>query len=468
MAADRLNFPRCAGTITLVALCLTSALGVAVGSYLALFARARDLGVRQLHREQADELAQTGLEEALWALNHDNWSASGPANAAAWTTSGANRTVTLDYGNLGHGASGRLVLTVEGFARTGPAWPVIAVEATLSPPAAAPLVRQLRAETAPAPLFGNAIASAEGSVEFVAGGTIDSWDSDPDDDPATAAVPYAFTAGAAANHSAIVAGRDNGANGVVLTQATVRGYVATFGQPVSFSISAVPPARVLGADSPGGTTVDTARLSRSAFVPVAPVFAVTLPPTSGPTYGGLLGSVLALVGALLGAPPEVEVYRINGDLTILGIPLISPNLTVDRPLKLIIDGNLTISGAGKITINPGASLQVFVAGDCTLGGEGIDNRNVAPTTCAIFATSPSTADSLQYTSAGDFRGVIYCENKPIDIRQNATFFGALLSRRQVTFTTSATAPVLHYDLTLRTTRFPHLTTPFILARFIAP
>lgn len=468
MAVER-PFPRRrAGTITLVALCLTSALGVAVGSYLALFARARDLGVRQLHREQADELAQTGLEEALWALNYDNWAESGPGNATAWTTSGANRTVTLDYPDLGHGTDGRIAPTVEDFASAGPTWPVIAVEATLSPLAAAPVVRRLRAQTAPAPLFGNAIASAEGSVTFAAGGTIDSWDSDPDDNPATAPVPYAFTAADPNNHGAIVAGRDDGTNGVVLTQATVRGYVATFGQPVSYSVSAVPPARVIGSDSPAGTTVDTARLSRSAFVPVAPVFAINLPPTTGPAYGGLVGDVLALADALLGAPPEAEVYRVNGDLTILGIPLISPSLTVDRPLKLIIDGSLTISGAGKITINPGASLQVFVGGDCTLGGEGIDNRNVAPATCIIFATNPSTTDTLQYTTARDFRGVIYCENKPIDIRENATFFGALLSRRQVTFSASATAPVFHYDLALRMTRLPHISTPYILARIAVP
>src|SRR5688572_31363233 len=47
--------------------------------------------------------------------------------------------------------------------------------------------------------------------------TVDSWNSDPDNNPATAAVPYSFTAGNAANHAAVVAGRDDGTHGVVIT-----------------------------------------------------------------------------------------------------------------------------------------------------------------------------------------------------------------------------------------------------------
>lgn len=446
--------------IALVALCLTSALGVAVAGYLALFSRALELGTRQFQNTRASELAQTGLEEALWALNQGNWSASGPAGNVAWATSGTSRTATIDYGELGHGARGQVQLTVADWAATGPTWPTITVEATLTLQARA-VTRRLVATTAPAPLFGNAIASAEGSVSFVAGGTVDSWDSDPDRNPATAAVPYAY-AGTAANHAAIVSGRDNGTHGVVLTQATVRGYVTTFGQPVSYSVSAAPPARVIGPATAPGVNVDPTRLGRSAFVPVAPVFTIVPPPESGPAWGGLLGSVLSLVTTLLGAPPNVEVYKVNGNLNIMGIPLLSPNLTVDRDLKLIVTGDVAISGAGRITINPGASLQIFVAGDCTIGGDGIDNRNDDPSTCAIFATNSSTTDSLQFITSADFRGVVYCENKPIEVRQNATFSGALLSRQRVSFTAGATAPQFHYDLALRRHRFTHVSTPYVL------
>lgn len=465
MAVDpscRTRRPRAA--IALVALCLTSALGLAVAGYLALFSHALELGTRQFQNHRAAELTQSGLEEALWALNQEDWSSSGPAGNVAWGTTGTARTATIDYGDLGHGARGEVRLTIDNWDSTGPTWPTITVEATLQLGTHV-ATRRITATTAPAPLFGNALASAEGSVSFVAGGTVDSWDSDPDLDPSTPAADYAYT-GTPANHAAVVSGRDNGSHGVVLTQATVRGYVSTFGQPVSYSVSAAPPARVIGPATPAGVNVDPARIGRSAFVPVAPVFRIEPPPESGPAYGGLLGGVLALADALLGAPPEVEVYKINGDLFISGIPLLSPSLTVDRNLKLIVTGDVTITGAGRITINPGASLQLFVGGDCTIGGGGIDNRNPDPATCAIFSTNGSTSDSLQFTTGTDFRGVVYCENKPIEVRQNASFYGALLSRREISFTSGATAPQFHYDLALRRHRFTHVATPYVLKTII--
>lgn len=450
--------------ISLVALCLTTALGVGVGSYLALILQARNLANSRFHQERAREFAQVGLEEALWALNQNNWTSAGPASGTAWAVAGTSRTVTLNYGNIGHGASAQTVLTVANYASAGPTWPTLTAEAILTLTDGRVVRKTLSATTAPAPLFGNAIASAQAGVSFMGGGLVDSWNSDPDNNPATAAVPYSFTAGNPANYAAVVAGRDDGVQGVALTQATVRGYVATFGRPVAYSVSGSPPGRVQGPATPSGVEVDPGRVGRSAFVPVAPVFAVTLPPTSGPGYGGLISNILALVAALLGAPPNVEVYQTSGDLTILGVPLLSPSLTISRPLKLIVNGNLTLSGAGKITITTTGSLQLFVTGDCTIGGAGIDNQNTDPRKLAIFCTSPSTTNSLQYTTGSDFNGVIYCENKPIDIRQNATFHGALLSSRQVSFSTGATNPVFHYDTALRTARFDHITTPYVIAR----
>lgn len=466
MAAEPCSPKR--GATTLAALSLTTALGVAVGSYLALFTQSQRLDLRQFQGERAAQLAETGLEEALWALNQNNWNNAGPASNTPWTLSGTTRSVTLDYGALGQGATGQVAVTVSNCTSTGPVWPTVTVTATVTHGGGQIVSKALEATTAPAPLFGNAIASAEAGVSFEAGGIVDSWNSDPDDNPATSAVDYSFTAGNPANHAAVVAGRDDGTHGVVLTQATVRGYVATFGQPVGFSVSGAPPGRVLGPATTASVNMDPTRIGRSAFVPVAPVFSVTPPPTSGPAYGGLLGTVLALVNALLGAPPEVEVYRVNGDLTILGIPLLSPSLTVNRRLKLIVDGNLTISGAGKITVTTAGSLELFVAGDCTIGGAGIDNQNVEPAKFALYATSASTSDTLVYNTTAPFRGVIYAENKPIDIRQNATLHGALLSRRQIRFTAGATAPVFHYDTALRTTRFPGIRTPYVISKLSQP
>src|SRR5690606_31489841 len=133
--------------------CLTTALGVGVGSYLALILHSRNLADRRLHLERAREFAQVGLEEALWALNQNNWTSAGPTSSTAWTVAGANRTVTLNYGSIGHGVSAQTVLTVTNFASTGPTWPSVTSEAILTLNDGRVVRKSLSATTGPAPLF---------------------------------------------------------------------------------------------------------------------------------------------------------------------------------------------------------------------------------------------------------------------------------------------------------------------------
>src|SRR5439155_18724788 len=111
---------RSSGSVTLVSLCLMTALSIALGSYLTLCLRSAQASTRLLNQDKAQQLAQTGLEEALWALNNDTWTSSGPNGNAAWTTNGANRTATLTYTLADSNASGQLALTVANYASAGP------------------------------------------------------------------------------------------------------------------------------------------------------------------------------------------------------------------------------------------------------------------------------------------------------------------------------------------------------------
>lgn len=447
-------------SVTLVSLCMTTSLGIALGTYLSLCTRSGQFSTRMLHQEKAQELAQVGMEEALWALNQNNWSESGPGNNMTWTTSGADRNVVLSYSLPGGTLSGEVTVRVTNYANSSPPWPAITSTAIVTLPGGQTFTKSLQASSVPAPLFGNAIASAEAYVSFAAGGIVDSWNSDPDNNPATALVPYSFTAGNAANYAAVVAGRSDGTYGVVLTQATVRGYVATFGERVSYSTSGSPPGSVVGPATPSGVRIDAARLGKSAFVPVAPVFNIFLPATNGPNFGGVVNNTLQLASALLSLP-TADVYETSGDLIVDGSPLVSPSVTIDRPIKLIVNGALTISQTGSFTVTPTGSLQIFVTGDAAIGGDGLQNQTGDAKKLALFATGNST-NSLRFTSTQDFCGVMFSEHRPIDIRQNATFYGALLSRRYVRFSANATAPIFHYDTALRQTRFSNVTTPYLL------
>lgn len=449
------------GSVMLVSLCLMTTLGISLASYLALSMRSAQASTRLMHQENAQQLAQVGLEEALWALNQNAWTTSGPAGSVAWTTTGADRTVTLSYTLSTPGATGAVTLAVANYASTGPTWPSITSTATVILQGGETFTKSIQATTGTAPVFGNAIASIDSYVSFVQGGVIDSWNSNPDNNPATPAVAYSFTAGNATNYAAVIAARGDGTTSVQLSQAEVRGYVATCGLPISYSTSGSPPAKILGPATTAGVNVDVARLGKSAFVPSTDVFPIVVPtPNHG---GGLVPHILALVNMILASPNSTDVFE-TGSLTINGglLNLFDPNMTVDRPIKLIVDGDFTIENVGRMTVTSTGSVAIYVTGDVTIGGNGILNETLDPAKVAIFCTSTSTSDSVEYNTPEGFCGVIYSANKPIEIRQNATFHGALLSRQYVKFRDSATSPVFHYDIALRQTRFTGITTPYVV------
>ncbi len=177
-------------------------MAIALLSYYGLCRSSYIYSTRLFHEDRARELGQVGLEEALWALNQNTWTQSGLTGDKTWTLSGADRTLTLNYDSLGQGASGRVDLRVANYASAGPTWPSITATATITVGDGGTVTKTFQATTEPAPLFANAIASSNSYVSFVAGGTVDSWNSDPDNDSATAAVPYSFSASDPANYAA--------------------------------------------------------------------------------------------------------------------------------------------------------------------------------------------------------------------------------------------------------------------------
>jgi hypothetical protein len=396
----------------------------------------------------------------LWALNQNNWSSSGPASNASWSITGSDQTVTLSYPSMGQGIDGTLILTVTNYASVGPAtWPTITSNASLSLPDGRTVTKILQATTTTAPLFGNAIASSGSYVAFSGGGVVDSWNSHPTPPYSGAATAYSFTAGNPTNYQAVVAGNDNGTNGVIINQAQINGYLASFGDPASYSTSGSPPGRVQGPATPGGVNVDSMRLGTSAFVPTYPTLPITFPATSGPYFGGLIGNIFLLITSLLGLSSPQDTLETTGSLTIDGNFLTGPNMTISQPTRIIVNGSFTISSVGQLTITNTGSLQLFVTGRVRIGGNGINNLTKDPRKMAIFCTDTS-GFSMRYTATTDYYGVIYCPYAPISIQSDADLYGALLTMQSINFTTSS--PSFHYDTFLRKVRFSGVSTPFIV------
>jgi hypothetical protein len=439
------------GSLTLVALCFTAVIGIALASYLALSYQSYQHSERTLQLNRARHLAETGLEEALWSLNNGAWT------NATWTVSGVNTSCTLTGYDMGEGATGSIAITINNY--NSSSTPSIKSVGTVTLAAGGQLTKTLNATTKPAPLYPNAIASTNannGGLSFNSGGTVDSWNSNPSGDGVTFvayATPGSYNT--AVNCAAVVA-----APNIALGSATVYGYATTFGNSVGTTGS----TKIKGPTTPGGTNIDTARVGKSAFVPVYPVAV----PASYSVTGTLDGS-----SQTIGTPNgPTEYWSSPGDLT-----LNATTITVQGPAVIIVHGSLTIYSGARIVVNAtGQSrLELFVSSDVSIGitphgsTTWLDNLTNQPRNFALYSTSVSSFRAFNYYTSRDFCGVIYSAAPApitVDTATTNSFCGALLCNDDVVFV-SGTAPNFHYDTYLQNLPkgwFKGVTTPFLIVR----
>lgn len=429
-------------SVTLVALCFTIVLAISLSSYLTLCYRSYNLSTRLLHEDKARQLAQVGLEEALWALNQSNWAAAGPASSTAWTISGASRTVSLTYNSLGQGATGTLALTVLNYANVGPVtWPTITSSATITLDSGQIVNKTLQATTKASPLFANAVAAATGSVSFAAGGTADSYDSS-----------IGAYGGANIGSVAVIAGTN-----VTITNALINGYAATYGNAISYGTGKI--KTTLSA------VMDFNRISKSAFIPVS---TINEPNESIPgNYTGRLTGSTQSIGTP-GGPTEywyTEQFWGSTDLNLDS----GETLTVNGPVKVRIYNDIEIQNTGKINVTPTGRLELYVGDDVSISGSGeIKNNSTGdyPKNVALFSTTSwNGSRTFTYSSTAEFRGVILSTAAQVmTFSSNAVFYGAILSSaHNITF--SGGNPTIHYDTALRNLPknwVSNVSTPFII------
>lgn len=106
----------CRGAVTLVVLTFLAVLGLGLAGYLATSNQAMRLANRGYARSVSRQLAEMGLERALWAVNRNDWS--------GWTLAGttATRTLTFPAGKYGtSGLTGAIKLQIDNYSGMNPA-----------------------------------------------------------------------------------------------------------------------------------------------------------------------------------------------------------------------------------------------------------------------------------------------------------------------------------------------------------
>jgi hypothetical protein len=406
----------------LAALCFAVVLTVALGSYITVCYRTLEMSSRSAQATQSLELAETGMEEVLWALNNEDWS--------TWTLSGPTATKALTGFSFSNSVTGRADLVVTNYDGTS-GTRTLTVTGTTESGTGTTVRRTLTATSTKAPLFVNAVAATTGRVRFKAGGTVDSYDS--------ALGEYAAQA---PTYSAVVASGSTSTSSatVQLTNAQIKGYVATQGTGPSYSSS----AKVIGPTTPATTRIDDNQLSTSPYQPTFDEL-----PASGSST--LLPSGNATVGTA--GATAAEIYH-TSDLSLNG----NQTLTINGPVVINVSGQLSIANTAKIQIASTGSLEIHLAGDLTIGGNGIQNDTKQARNLAIIGTAAEN-DSLAMATNTPFYGVIYTPLASITISNSQAIYGSIVAKA-VTFNAS---PAIHYDLSLRQAVFPGIDTPYAIS-----
>jgi len=255
--------------------------------------------------------------------------------------------------------------------------------------------------------------------------SIDSWNSDPDNNPATPPVAYSS---AVRNDHGSVATLAVQSGAMLINQASIWGSVATGGSAPQVGSN----GSIRGASTPSGVQIDPARVSTD--------FSANLPAVTAP----LDGTVIASIGATLGTLGQTTKWRY-------------PSLTLRANQTLTIQGNVTLvltaatgsaldmTGNASIIIPAGSSLTLYVEGDMKIAGNGLANANVQPASCMIWGTGAAGAgQSIQIAGNGSLQAAVYAPNADVTINGNGDVMGAVVGQT-ITFNGNAN---FHYDESL--------------------
>lgn len=411
------------GTVLIVTLLVMALIALALGSYLSLNLSTARLSRQSYQQNAAFHLAEAGTEEALWSFNQAN--ARNSAAWDGWTVQPPAAWRKFTGFELGGNTTGSVKVYVTNLNPTGNARPQVVALSSVESPGTPPATRMLQVTLSRRSYFSSGIVARD-TLRFAGRNTsVDSWNSDPDNDASTAPIPYSLEVRSDQGRIATMALQNNA---MLVNHATVLGYVATGGGAPEVGEH----GSIRGTDTPADVQIDPTRVSTG--------FSADLPAVAAP----LDGTTIASVGATLGTAGQSTKWRCPGialrgneTLTILG--------DVTLVLTAATGQALDITGNASIIIPAGSSLTLYVEGNVLIAGNGLGNANVRPGTCLIWGTGAAdSGQDIKVAGNGALKAVVYAPNAAVTVNGNGDVMGAIVGRT-ITFTGEAS---FHYDESL--------------------
>jgi len=413
-------------------------LSAGIGSMLLLTKNARRASMRFFYQTAVVNQAESGLEQAMYALNTAK---SGDSSVwSSWTVSGGDATRTFSGFAYGSGVTGVVKVRIIGYTSSTPT-AVARARITLSD--GQQVEKWIRITVGNRSLFAYGLL-ARNHITASGGAYFDSWISDPDNNPATPAVAY--SAGVARDNCPI-ATTSTSTPSITLGSADVYGRVAVGattnaglgmdwggqvgprGMPISGSYNLAAGALSTGftasfenVPNPTGTTVQVPYvLPRNVSGPPYYLSAESIGTTGGTT-------VL-----------QMDSVNISGSATLT----IKGDVTLFLPPSAL--ATLQISGSGKIVLEAGAKLKIYTPGEINVSGAGIVNSG-SPENLQLWSTRNGAGGTQAITlgGSGAISAIVYAPDATLSLPGGTHFYGAAI----VKDATLSGSGAFHYDESL--------------------
>lgn len=455
---------RCApdsrGGVLLTALIFAAAIAVALPTFLAMSRASLKFSHRSFYHIAATDLAETGLEQAMWALN-----ASAAGEAAAWTgwdTATAPGSARRKFSGFAYtgGATGEVSVVVEGYQAPGAS---ALARAVVSIDGDQRVEKWMRVTTAGRSLFPFGLLLKEG-LTASGGAYFDSWISDPDSNPATPAVAYAA---GVARGNALIATTSTAMPAITLGSADIYGKVSVgaatnAGLAMSWGGQVGPRGMAIsgsynvaaGALSTGFTatfetiTAPSGATARPSYtLPYS--YDNPLTPWNDNIYvSGQDWDNPIAPKPVLGSPGQKTVIQMD-KVTVKA----NARLKIEGDVVLVLppsgQNTLEIVEGGSLVLATGATLTVYTPGNIAVTGgasAGVLN-NSSPAAFQIWSTRPAGSIGQQITlqGSGSLSGVIYAPDAELKVPGGTHLAGAAVVR-VATFSGSG---AFHHDESLK-------------------
>lgn len=424
------------GGLLITALMLTAIMGIALSSYLSLGRSAIRLSNRNFYVNAAVDLAETGVEQGMWAVNAA--ASNDTAAWTGWTTDSTTARRTFSGFSYSGGVTGYVKVHVSNYAGSGA---VVTAKSTVVLQDNQVIEKWIQVTLKGRSLFAYALL-ARNKITAAGGCEFDSWESDPDGNPATAAIPWSSSV---ANSNATIAAGSTAASAVTLSpSAIVYGKVAVgtaSGAAIVYGAqTGAGKNSAAGLYQDWGTKVGVKGSMPSSSNPYLATeslttgFSASFEETAAP--GGATVRAAYVLPRGVSGPPyylSAESLGTTGAATILQLD----KLTVEGAATLTIKGDVTlilppsgvqtinITASGKVVLESGATLTIYTPGNINVSGAGIANPS-APEALQIWSTraSGSLGQTIALAGSGSLSGVIYAPDATLSIPGGTNFFGA--------------------------------------------